>query len=112
MSYGAGVIAAQKFGATEVVDPRPWVVNSIAEVFHQYPAIGTLLPAMGYSEGQIKDLEATINRVDCDAVIIGTPVDLRRVIKIDKPSVRVRYELAEITRPDMRDVLEEFFKRR
>jgi predicted GTPase len=112
MSYGAGVIAAQKFGATEVVDPRPWVINSIAEVFRQYPAIGTLLPAMGYSENQIKDLEATINRVDCDTVIIGTPVDLRRVIKIDKPSVRVRYELAEITRPDLRDVLEEFFKRR
>jgi predicted GTPase len=112
MSYGAGVIAAQKFGATEVVDPRPWVVNSIAEVFRQYPAIGTLLPAMGYGDDQIKDLEATINRVDCDTVIIGTPVDLRRVIKIDKPSVRVRYELAEITRPDLRDVLTEFFKRR
>jgi predicted GTPase len=112
MAYGAGVIAAQKFGATEVVDPRPWVVNSIAEVFRQYPAIGTLLPAMGYGDDQIKDLEATINRVDCDTVIIGTPVDLRRVIKIDKPSVRVRYELAEITRPDLRDVLTDFFKRR
>jgi predicted GTPase len=112
MAYGAGVIAAQKFGATEVVDPRPWVVNSIAEVFRQYPAIGTLLPAMGYGDDQIKDLEATINRVDCDTVIIGTPVDLRRVIKIDKPSVRVRYELAEITRPDLRDVLANFFKRR
>jgi predicted GTPase len=112
MAYGAGVIAAQKFGATEIVDPRPWVVNSIAEVFRQYPAIGTLLPAMGYGDDQIKDLEATINRVDCDTVIIGTPVDLRRVIKIDKPSVRVRYELAEITRPDLRDVLTDFFKRR
>jgi predicted GTPase len=112
MAYGAGVIAAQKFGATEIVDPRPWVVNSIAEVFRQYPAIGTLLPAMGYGDDQIKDLEATINRVACDTVIIGTPVDLRRVIKIDKPSVRVRYELAEITRPDLRDVLVDFFKRR
>jgi predicted GTPase len=112
MAYGAGVIAAQKFGATEVVDPRAWVVNSIAEVFRQYPAIGALLPAMGYGDDQIKDLEATINRVDCDTVIIGTPVDLRRVIKIDKPSVRVRYDLAEITRPDLRDVLTDFFKRR
>lgn len=112
MAYGAGVIAAQKFGATEVVDPRAWVVNSIAEVFRQYPAIGALLPAMGYGDDQIKDLEATINRVDCDTVIIGTPVDLRRVIKIDKPSVRVRYDLAEITRPDLRDVLTDFFTRR
>jgi predicted GTPase len=112
MSYGAGVIAAQKFGATEIVDPRPWVVNSIAEVFRQYPAIGTLLPAMGYGDDQIKDLEATINRVACDTVIIGTPVDLRRVIKIDKPSVRVRYELAEMTRPNLRDMLADFFKRR
>jgi predicted GTPase len=112
MSYGAGVIAAQKFGAAEIVDPRPWAVNSIAETFRKYPAIGRLLPAMGYGEHQIKDLEATINRVDSDAVLIGTPVDLRRVIKIQKPSVRVRYELAEITRPDLRDVLTEFFKNR
>ena len=112
MSYGAGVIAAQKFGASEVIDPRPWAVNSIADTFRKYPATGKLLPAMGYGDSQIKDLEATINRVDCDTVIISTPVDLRRVIKILKPSVRVRYELAEITRPDLRDVLSDFFKSR
>jgi predicted GTPase len=112
MSYGAGVIAAQKFGASEVIDPRPWAVNSIADTFRKYPATGKLLPAMGYGDSQVKDLEATINRVDCDTVIISTPVDLRRVIKILKPSVRVRYELAEITRPDLRDVLSDFFKSR
>jgi len=108
MSYGAGVIAAQKFGARELVDPRPWAVNSIAETFKKYPTTGKLLPAMGYGTNQIKELEQTINSVDCDAVIIGTPVDLRRVIKINKPSVRVRYELAEITRPDLSDIIGDF----
>lgn len=112
MSYGAGVIAAQKFGASELVDPRPWAVDSIAETFAKYPKTGKLLPAMGYGPTQIKELETTINRVDCDAVIIGTPIDLRRVIDIQKPSVRVRYELAEITKPDLHDILIEFFKQR
>ncbi|MBI5021871.1 MAG: GTPase [Ignavibacteriales bacterium] len=110
MAYGAGVIAAQKFGAKEVVDPRPWVVNSIAETFTKYPKIGILLPAMGYGGKQIKDLETTINKVDCDTVIIGTPIDLRRIIKINKPSVRVRYELDEIAKPDLNDLLSNFFK--
>jgi predicted GTPase len=110
MAYGAGVIAAQKFGAKEVVDPRPWVVNSIAETFAKYPKIGILLPAMGYGGKQIKDLETTINKVDCDTVIIGTPIDLRRIIKINKPSVRVRYELDEIAKPDLNDLLLNFFK--
>ena len=110
MEYGAGIIAAQKFGAAKIVDPRPFVVNSIAETFEKYPGIGNLLPAMGYGEGQVKDLQESINRVDCDSVIIGTPIDLRRVVKIDKPSVRVRYELAEITRPDLNEIIEKFLK--
>jgi len=109
MGYGAGVIAARKFGASQIVDPRPWVVNSIAETFRKYPKIGTLLPAMGYGEKQVKDLEETINHVDCDSVIIGTPIDLRRVIKINKPSVRVSYSLAEITKPDLGEILTDFF---
>lgn len=108
MTYGAGVVAARKFGAKAIIDPRPWVVNSIAETFRKYPNIGELLPAMGYGDKQVKDLEMTINKVDCDSVIIGTPIDLRRIIKINKPSVRVRYELAEITRPDLGQILDEF----
>jgi predicted GTPase len=108
MSYGAGVIAARKFGAAQLVDPRPWVVNSISETFRKYPKIGTLLPAMGYGDKQVKDLEETINRVDCDSVIIGTPIDLRRIIKINKPSVRVKYDLAEITKPDLNEILTKF----
>lgn len=111
MSYGAGVIAAQKYGAATIVDPRPWAVNSIQETFRAYPNIGRLIPAMGYGEQQIRDLEATINRVECDAVIIGTPIDLRRVIQLNKPSVRVKYELAEITKPDLNDVLTEFLRK-
>jgi predicted GTPase len=111
MAYGAGVIAAQKFGASQVIDPRPWVVNSIAETFAKYPKIGTLLPAMGYGGKQIKDLETTINRVDCDTVIIGTPIDLRRIIKINKPSVRVNYDLDEIAKPDLNDILTNFLKK-
>lgn len=111
MAYGAGVIAARKFGASEIIDPRPWVVNSIAETFAKYPNIGTLLPAMGYGGKQVKDLETTINRVDCDSVIIGTPIDLRRIIKINKPSVRVNYELDEIAKPDLQEILSNFFKK-
>ena len=109
MAYGAGVIAARKFGASQIIDPRPWVINSIAETFRKYPKIGTLLPAMGYGGKQVKDLEETINRVDCDSVIIGTPIDLRRIIKINKPTVRVQSDLAEITKPDLQDVLTKFF---
>lgn len=111
MTYGAGVVAARKFGAKAIIDPRPWVVNSIAETFKKYPLIGELLPAMGYGDKQVKDLETSINKVDCDAVIIGTPIDLRRIIKINKPSVRVRYELAEITKPDLNQILDDFFKK-
>ncbi|MCL5267881.1 MAG: cyclic 2,3-diphosphoglycerate synthase [Bacteroidetes bacterium] len=111
MSYGAGVIAAQKFGASELVDPRKWAVGSISETFRKYPKTGTLLPAMGYGDKQVKDLEATINRSDCDTVIIGTPIDLRRVVKIKRPSVRVRYELAEITKPGVKEILDDFLSK-
>lgn len=111
MSYGAGVIAARKYGAAELIDPRPWTVDTIAATFKKYPKIGTLLPAMGYGGHQVHDLEETINRVNCDSVIIGTPIDLRRVIKINKPSTRVKYDLAEITKPDLNDILSEFLKK-
>ncbi len=111
MTYGAGVLAAKKFGAAEIIDPRPYAVNSIEETFKKYPQTGTLLPAMGYGEDQLKDLEATIDRTPCDSVIIGTPIDLRRVIKINKPSTRVRYELDEITQPDLKEILNNFFKK-
>jgi len=108
MSYGAGMIAARKFGAAEIIDPRPFAVRSIAETFNHYPATGSLLPAMGYGEDQIRDLEETINNVPCDVVIIGTPVDLRRVVKFNKPAIRVRYDLDEITKPDLQDIVNSF----
>jgi len=96
MAYGAGVVAAWNYGAKELVDPRPYTVNSISATYKKYPKIGTLLPAMGYSDQQIKDLEETINATDCDSVIIGTPIDLGRLLKINKPSTRVQYDLQEI----------------
>jgi len=108
MGYGAGVIAASKFGALGLVDPRPWITGKIADTFDKYTEIGQLLPAMGYGEEQLADLEKTIEAVECDSVIIGTPIDLRRVIKINKPSTRVTYELQEIGKPDLKDVLERF----
>jgi predicted GTPase len=108
MAYGAGVVAASKFGAAELVDPRPYTVGTITETFEKYPDIGSLLPAMGYGEQQVKDLEETINGTDCDLVVIATPIDLRRLVKIDKPSVRVSYELQEIGRPTLDDVLARF----
>lgn len=105
MQYGAGVVAAEKFGAADLVDPRPFTVASIAETFEKYPDIGMLLPAMGYGKQQMKDLEETIVKTECEAVIIGTPIDLRRVITIKQPSVRVTYELQEIGHPTLDDVL-------
>lgn len=105
MTYGAGIVAAKKYGAAQIMDPRPWAVNSIRATFEKYPKIGTLLPAMGYSERQIKDLEETINRVPCEAIIIGTPIDLRKLITINKPSTRVQYELQEIGRPTLEDII-------
>ncbi len=108
MKYGAGMLAAKRFGAKEIIDPRPFAVKSIAETFEKYPKIGVLLPAMGYGDAQVKDLETTINSVPCDAVIIGTPIDLRRIINIKKPSTRVQYSLDEKTKPDLEDVLHKF----
>ncbi len=110
MKIGAGTVAAQRYGATELVDPRPYTVGRITETFKLFPDIGTLLPATGYGEQQLKDLEATINRTDCDAVVIGTPIDLRRVIDIKKPNTRVYYDLQEIGEPNLGDILSEFGK--
>lgn len=108
MAYGAGVMAARKFGARELVDPRPFAVASIQETYKKYPEIGILLPAMGYGEKQMKDLEKTINKTKCDLVVIATPIDLGRLIKINKPSVRVEYSLAEIGKPNLEDILKKF----
>ncbi len=110
MTYGAGMIAAEKFGAADVVDPRPYTVGTITETFKKYPDIGKLLPAMGYGEQQVKDLEKTIANTECDVVIIGTPIDLRRIIDIKQPSVRVTYDLQVIGQPNLVDVLKPFFK--
>ena len=110
MKIGAGTVAAERFGAKELVDPRPYTVGKLKDTFNIYPHIGTLLPAMGYGEQQLKDLEETINNTDCDAVIIGTPVDLNRIITINKPSTRVHYELNEITQPNLKDILKILLK--
>ncbi len=108
MTYGAGVVAALKHGASGLVDPREYAVGTIASTFEAYPGIGTLLPAMGYGEDQMRDLEATVDRTPADLVLIATPIDLRRVIKIKKPALRVSYELQEIGKPDLADALARF----
>lgn len=105
MPYGAGVVAARKFNAEEVVDPRPWAVGTIKETFAKYPHMGSLLPAMGYGEKQMRELEETINATQCDLVLSATPIDLTRILKLNKPAIRVRYELQEIGRPTLKDVL-------
>jgi predicted GTPase len=105
MAYGAGYVAARRFGAAEIVDPRPFAVKSIAATFKKYPKTGPILPAMGYGDAQMRDLEATINASDVDLVVIGTPIDLTRVIKISKPFQRVRYELQELGVPTLTDLL-------
>ncbi len=107
MTYGAAVLAAKQHGASELVDPRPFAVGSIAETFEQYPNVGTLLPAMGYGRKQMEDLRETIERSDADLVLIGTPIDLRRLIEIDKPALRVTYKLQEVGEPTLKDVLAE-----
>lgn len=112
MKIGAGTVAAQKYGAAEMVDPRPFTVGKLTTTFEIYPGIGTLLPAMGYGEQQLKDLEATINKTDCDSVVIGTPIDLNRIIKINKPNTRVYYDLQEIGDPNLEDILGEFLKKK
>ncbi len=112
MAYGAGTIGARQGGASEIVDPRPYAVQSIAEAFKSYPSIGPILPAIGYSPRQLQHLETTINRVDCDAVMVATPIDLSRIIDIRKPHTRVSYELQEVGTPDLEDVLFEFGRAR
>ena len=111
MKIGAGIVAARRFGAAEIIDPRPYAVGRLAETYRIYPNIGTLLPAMGYGEQQMNDLAATIERSDCDSVVIATPIDLGRVIKISKPNTRVGYALQEIGHPDMEDALAPFIKK-
>ena len=107
MGYGAGVLAARRHGAAEVVDPRPYAVGSIRDTFAAYPRIGPLLPAMGYGDEQIRDLEATIEATPAEVVLVATPVDLRRIVRIRKPALRVRYELEEVGHPDLVDALRE-----
>ncbi len=107
MSYGAGTVAAEKLGAAEIVDPRPYAVGSMADTFGKYENIGSVLPAMGYGREQIKSLEETINATPCDLVIVATPIDLPRLVTINKPCERVRYELQEIGQPTLADILRE-----
>ncbi|TDI83458.1 MAG: GTPase [Caldithrix sp.] len=108
MKFGAAVVAAKKFGAAEIVDPRPFLEGTLKETFKLYPEIGAVLPAMGYGSAQMKDLETTINNTDCDVVIIGTPIDLRKLINLNKPAVRVTYDLQEVGKPNLEDVLQRF----
>ena len=108
MKLGAGTVAAKKFGAAELVDPRPFLKGKLAETFEIYPEIGCLLPAMGYSAEQLADLEASINATDCDAVVIGTPMDLSRIVKINKPFTRVHYDLQSIGEPSLGQMIDEF----
>ncbi|MCK4908966.1 MAG: GTPase, partial [Planctomycetes bacterium] len=108
MGYGAGYLAAKKYGAAEIVDPRPAAVGEIAEAYQKYPRTKLVLPALGYGKKQITELETVINNTDCDLVVIGTPIDLRRIVKIEKPSVRITYDLEEISKPDLKTLLEKF----
>jgi len=108
MAYGAGALAAERFGASEILDPRPYAVGSIKTTFKKYPHLGKVLPAMGYGPKQIKELEETINAVPCDVVVSGTPVDLGRILKANKPVAHVRYELDEIGHPNLEDCLRDW----
>jgi len=109
MAYGAGWVAAKRFGAAEIVDPRPFAVGSIHDTYVKYPKTGTILPAMGYGDKMVKDLEDTINKSDVDLIVSATPIDLTRIIKVNKPMQRVRYELQEIGKPDLEDILKRKF---
>jgi len=112
LTHGAGVVAARRFGAAEIIDPRPFAVGSIAATYQKYPTTGAVLPAMGYGAEQIRELGETINNTPCDLVLVATPIDLRRVVEINRPSQRVRYELQEIGRPTLADILEAKFGRK
>jgi predicted GTPase len=111
MKIGAGIVAAKKFGAAELVDPRPFTVGKLSETFRLYPNIGTLLPAMGYGDEQVKDLETTINNTPCDVVVIATPIDLNRIVKINKPTVKVSYDLQEIGSPNLQGIIDDFVQK-
>ncbi len=111
MRYGAGYVAAKRFGAKEIIDPRPYAVGSIIDTYKKYTHLDVILPAMGYGEKQMKELEETINNADADVVVSGTPIDLNRVVKVNKPIVRVRYELDEIGKPDLEDIINDFLKK-
>jgi predicted GTPase len=111
MKLGAGIVAARKFGASELVDPRPYTVGRLSETFRIYPNIGTLLPAMGYGDQQLHDLERTINNTKCDSVVIATPIDLNRLINIKKPNTRVYYDLQEIGDPNLSEIISDFLKK-
>jgi predicted GTPase len=110
MAYGSGAVAARKFGAAEVIDPKPSARGSLSETLHRYPWVGRALPAMGYSRAQLDDLAASIAAVDCDTIVIATPVDLGRLIPLSKPVARVRYDLEEISRPDLAEVIANFVR--
>ena len=110
MRYGAGTVAARINGASDIVDPRPYAVGSIVEVYHKYPHIGPVLPAMGYGEHQIDELEQTIERTPAETVVVATPIDLRRIVKVSRPLVRVRYSLKEVTSPTLKEILEQRFQ--
>jgi predicted GTPase len=112
MAYGAGVVAARRFGASEIIDPRPYAVGSIIATYQKYPTTGAVLPAMGYGAEQMRELGETINNTPCDLVLVATPIDLRRVVEINRPSQRVRYELQEIGQPTLVDILEAKFGRK
>jgi predicted GTPase len=105
MAYGAGYVAAQRFGAAEIIDPRPYAVDSIRATYEKYPTTGAILPAMGYGHEQMRDLEVTINNIPCDLVVVGTPIDLTRLLRIDHPMERVRYELQVIGQPTLAEIL-------
>lgn len=112
MAYGAGTIVAKRLGAKEIVDPRPYAVGSIRDTFKKYTHLGALLPAMGYGDKQVEELEKTIGATPCDLVIVGTPIDLRRILKLNKPAVRARYELQEVSKPDIEEILKNRFMKK
>jgi predicted GTPase len=111
MKYGAGIVAARQFGAMEIIDPRPYAIGSIRSTYEKYTHLNGLLPAMGYGDRQCHELEETIKRVPCDLVLVATPIDLARTIKIDKPSLRVAYEAEDRGEHGLRDVVLQFTKK-
>jgi len=108
MAYGAGLVAAKKYGAAEIVKPQPYLAQSLKKVFEEFPQLDEVLPAMGYTNEQLKELEETINRANCDVVLAGTPIDLNKIISTNKPIVRVTYELEEIGEPNLMGAIEDF----